>query len=66
MASSALAGGAGGGDFTCTMSGVPGWGTVTSQYNHPTVAHYATAIGNGRTTVTKAAGVKAVAEQGRA
>lgn len=65
-ATAAFAGGAGGGDFTCSQSGVPGWGTVTSQYNHPTLAHYATAVGNSRTTVSKSAGINAVASQGRA
>lgn len=66
VASTAFAGGAGGGTFTCSISGIPGWGTVTSQYNHPTLSHYATAAGVGRQTVSKTKGVNAVANVGRA
>lgn len=65
VATGAVAGGAGGGDFKCTQSGIPGWGTVTSQYNHPDVRHYATAQGRGRSTVTTNAGTNAVAKIGR-
>lgn len=65
VTSGAIAGGAGGGTFTCTMSGIPGWGTVTSQYNHPSLDHYATAVGKGRQTVSKSAGTNAVAKIGR-
>lgn len=61
----ANAAGAGGGTFKCTQSGVPGWGTVTSQYNHPSLEHWATAVGKGRQTVSKAAGTNAVAKIGR-
>lgn len=62
----AFADGAAGGNFSCDMSGVPGWGTVTSHYNHPTKAHWATAVGRGRQTVNQPAGVEAVASTGRA
>ncbi len=62
----AAAAGVGGGDFTCTMSGIPGWGTVRSQYNHPTKEHWATAVGSGRQTITKPAGTEANAAVGRA
>ncbi len=64
-ATTAMAGGAGGGTFTCSQSGVPNWGTVRSQYNHPSVGHYATAIGKGRQTVSKPAGTNANAAVGR-
>lgn len=59
-------GGADGGTFNCNYDGVPGWGTVTSSYNHPTKAHWATAIGRGRSTVNKPAGQTATASVSRA
>ncbi len=64
-ATTAVAAGAGGGNFTCTQSGVPGWGTVTSKYYHASVSHWATAVGKGRQTVTAAKGKTAVAKIGR-
>ncbi|WP_169166694.1 lactococcin 972 family bacteriocin [Cellulomonas taurus] len=65
VGTAALAGGAGGGTFTCSQSGVPNWGTVRSQYNHNGVGHYATAVGKGRQTVSKPAGYLADAAVGR-
>lgn len=65
MTSAAFAAGAGGGNFTCTMSGIPGWGTVTSKYDHPTSAHWATATGKGVQTTHKPAGEVAIAKIGR-
>jgi len=64
-ATAAMAAGAGGGDFTCTQSGVPGWGTVTSSYYHGSVSHWATAVGKGRQTKSADAGKTAVAKIGR-
>ena len=66
LAPVAMAAGAGGGDFTCSMTGIPGWGTVRSQYKHPSKYHYATAIGSGRQTKYAAAGAVADAHVGRA
>lgn len=65
LSSAAIANGAGGGEFKCSITGIPNWGTVTSEYNHPTKTHWATATGKGRHTVEKAAGVNAVASVGR-
>jgi len=65
MASAAVAGGAGGGTFSCSQSGIPGWGTVTSQYNHPTLGHYAEAVGKSTLIVSKPAGTNAIAKVGR-
>lgn len=62
----AFADGADGGNFRCDMSGVPGWGTVSSHYNHPSKDHWATAVGRGRETVNKPAGQEAIASVGRA
>lgn len=45
LAPTAWASGAGDGNFTCNMTGIPGIGHVTSSYYHPTRYHYATAIG---------------------
>ncbi|MCX8673544.1 hypothetical protein J3T91_08095 [Bifidobacterium sp. B4001] len=61
----AMAGGAGGGSFTCDLSGVPAWGHVTSSYMHPKKNHYATAIGTGRVTSQAYSGKWAVAQTGR-
>ena len=47
----AFASGADGGNFGCSISGVPGWGYVNSTYYHPSRKHYATAQGKGRQTV---------------
>lgn len=66
VAASFAGDGADGGDFRCDISGIPGWGTVTSHYNHPSLDHWATAIGRGRETVNKPAGTEAVASVGRA
>jgi hypothetical protein len=65
IGSAAFAGGTGGGDFTCDISGVPGWGHVTSSYKHPSRRHHATAVGTGYVTVTRPAGTWAVAKTGR-
>jgi hypothetical protein len=62
----AMAGGAGGGSFTCDQSGIPGWGHVTSSYRHPSRSHYATAKGTGYVTTQANAGTWAVARTGRA
>ncbi len=62
----AMAGGAGGGSFGCTMTGVPGWGTVRSSYHHRYSGHYATAVGRGRWTVWAAPNHWAVAKVSRA
>ncbi|MDR2254221.1 MAG: lactococcin 972 family bacteriocin [Bifidobacteriaceae bacterium] len=64
-APAAFAGGADG-DFSCTQSGVPGWGTVTSRYTHYSKKHYATAKGRNYVTVSAAAGKQAVAKDSRA
>ena len=62
----AMAGGAGGGSFTCDQSGVPGLGHVTSSYHHPKKNHYATAQGTGFVTTQADRGKWAVAQTGRA
>lgn len=62
----AMASGAGGGSFTCDLSGVPRWGHVTSSYLHPNKDHYATAKGTGYVTKRAPSNQWAVAHTGRA
>lgn len=58
-------GGAAGGDFNCRMTGVPGWGSIYSSYNHPDKQHWATASGLSYETVERPAGEVAVARADR-
>lgn len=59
------ASGADGGNFTCSLSGVPGWGYVNASYYHPTRRHYATAMGKGKQTTWADAKKTAKARSGR-
>lgn len=61
----AFASGADGGNFGCSISGVPGWGYVNASYSHPSRRHYATAQGKGRQTIWANAGHTANARVGR-
>jgi hypothetical protein len=66
LAPAAVAAGSDKGNFTCDKSGIPGFGYITSSYNHPDYRHYATAIGTGYATVHADAGATAKAKTGRA
>jgi lactococcin 972 family bacteriocin len=61
----AVAAGADGGDFSCSLSGVPAWGYVHSDYKHPSRKHYATAVGSSQQTIHADAGKWAKATTGR-